>query len=114
MPKIAADNDLLEAIEAVVRQSRGNESEAARKIGVSRLRINRVRKQRGSVTVPIKLDLWKRLERLAEPPGTAKKDTSDTEVIQIVRDVPNVALQVLRYMTDAIERDLDMGIRPDA
>lgn len=108
MPKITADKDLLRAIDAIVEQAHGNESEAARRIGVSRLKINRVRKQAGAVTSAVRLDLWRRIEQLSAAASPAKTDTNDTQMIQIVRDVPHVALQVLRYMTDAIERDMGM------
>lgn len=114
MPKIAADTELLKAIEALVEQAGGNESAAARSINVPRLRINRVRKQAGAVTEPIRLDLWRRLEQLSGGSSAAKSDTNDTQAIQIVRDVPHVALQVLRYMTDAIEKSIDIGGRASA
>ena len=114
MPKIAADNDLLRAIEAIVAQAGGNESEAARMLGVTRLKINRVRKQAGAVTAPVRLDLWRRIEQLAPVTSSTKKDTNDTQAIQIIRDVPHVALQVLRYMTDAIERNMGMEGRASA
>lgn len=114
MPKIAADNELLKAIEAIVAQADGNESEAARRIGVTRLKINRVRKQAGAVTATVRLDLWRRIEQLTAVASPAKKYTNDTQAIQIVRDVPHVALQVLRYMTDAIERDMGMEGRASA
>ncbi|MEQ1519082.1 MAG: hypothetical protein ABL931_21595, partial [Usitatibacteraceae bacterium] len=101
-------------VEAIVAQADGNESEAARRIGVTRLRINRVRKQAGAVTAAVRVDLWRRIEQLSAVASPAKKDTNDTDAIQIVRDVPHVALQVLRYMTDAIERDMGMEGRASA
>lgn len=107
MPKMEPDMHLLAAINAVVDRSGGNESEAARHLGVTRLKINRVRRQQGAVTPAVRNDLWQRLERLSQAPGHHdKNDTSDPEMIQIVRDVPAVALQVLRYMANVIERDL--------
>lgn len=114
MPKIAADTELLKAIETLVAQAGGNESAAARRIDVPRLRINRVRKQAGAVTEPIRLDLWRRIEQLSGSSSATTSDTNDTRTIQIVRDVPHVALQVLRYMTDAIERNMDTGGRSSA
>lgn len=107
MPKSDPDPVLLEAIEAIVQSAGGNESEAARKLGTTRLRINRIRKQKGASTPAVRNDLWRRLERASSDPlVTNLNDTFDTKTIQIVRDVPHVALQVLRYMKDAIERDI--------
>jgi hypothetical protein len=106
MPKVDVDLALLAAVEAVVRSAGGNESEAARRLGTTRLRINRVRKQRGGVTASVRQDLWKRLELASSGSQQALTDTFDTQTIQIVRDVPAVALQVLRYMADVIERDI--------
>ncbi len=114
MPKVATDNELLNAIEAVVAQADGNESEAARRIGVTRLKINRIRKQRGAVTEAVRLDLWRRIEQQIAVGNSTSNDTTDTKTIQIVRDVPHVALQVLRYMTDAIERDMSTEGRASA
>jgi hypothetical protein len=107
MPKVEADVALLEAIEVLVRNAGGNESEAARRLGTSRLKINRIRKQGGAATEAVRQDLWKKLERKSQSAQSmAGNDTTDTEPIQIVRDVPRVALQVLRYMTEVIEREL--------
>lgn len=107
MPKVDPDTALLTALDAVVRGAGGNESEAARRLGTTRLKINRVRKARGGATPATRSELWEKLERLGQGnQNGAPNDTSDTKVIQIVRDVPGVALQVLRYMTGIVERDI--------
>lgn len=107
MPKCNPDPDLLHAIEAFVQSAGGNESEAARKLGTTRLRINRIRKRKGAATPAVRDDLWRRIQgALSNPSSADLNDTFDTKTIQIVRDVPHVALQVLRYMKDAIERDI--------
>lgn len=107
MPKVEPNSALLRAIEAVIHSAGGNESEAARRLGTTRLKINRVRRAKGGATPATRDALWKMLECLdqgGENPNS--NDTSDTETIQIVRDVPGVALQVLRYMTGIIEREI--------
>lgn len=114
MPKVEQDPALLQAIEAVVRQAGHNESEAARRLGVTRLRINRIRKQGGGAVPATRHDLWQRIQRLSSDVEPIETELSDTQVIQIVRDVPQVALQVLRYMTDAVERDLEPEGHTDA
>ncbi|MCW4463114.1 hypothetical protein OK349_15475 [Sphingomonas sp. BT-65] len=107
MPKVHPDTALYNAVEALVDAAGGNESEAARRVGTTRLRINRIRKSRGAVTPAVRSELWKKLELFAQGnPPAQKSDTFDTETIQIVRDVPGVALQVLRYMTGIIQRDI--------
>jgi len=107
MPKVEPNSALLAAIEAVVQSAGGNESEAARRLGTTRLKINRVRRAKGGATPATRDALWKMLERLAHAgENPTSNDTNDTEMIQIVRDVPGVALQVLRYMTGVIERDI--------
>lgn len=107
MPKVDPDTALLTALDAIVKDAGGNESEAARRLNTTRLKINRVRKAKGGATPAIRSELWDKLERLRQDdrPNTPN-DTYDTETIQIVRDVPGVALQVLRYMTGIIERDI--------
>lgn len=107
MPKVAPNSVLLSALEAVIQSAGGNESEAARRLGTTRLVVNRVRKAKGGATPATRDELWKMFEQLdhgGENPNS--NDTNDTETIQIVRDVPGVALQVLRYMTGIIERDI--------
>lgn len=108
MPKVEPNAALYQAVEAVVRSSGGNESEAARRLGVTRLKVNRVRRAGGGATPAVRTELWKKLEILARGQSENENDTIDTEVIQIVRDVPGVALQVLRYMSDIIERDIGL------
>lgn len=114
MPKVNEDHDLLEAIEAVVQMSGHNESQAARNLGVTRLKINRIRKQQGRATPATRNDLWRRVAKFTGDESLARNSTKDTKETQIVRDVPHVALQVLRYMTAAIERHLDSESRTDA
>ncbi|WP_156457913.1 hypothetical protein [Sphingomonas sp. Leaf412] len=107
MPKVDPNILLFDAIEAVVEQAGGNESEAARRIGTTRLRLNRIRKKGGGATPAVRNELWKLLESLdRNADGSAKSDTSDTKAIHPNRDVPGIALQVLRYMTTVLERDL--------
>lgn len=107
MPKVDHDTALLTALNAVVKQAGGNESEAARRLGTTRLKINRVRKASGGATPATRSELWKKLERLEQGnQASALNDTYDTEAIQIIRDVPAVALQVLRYMAEVVERDI--------
>lgn len=107
MPKVDPNAALLTALDAIVAEAMGNESEAARRLGTTRLKINRVRKAKGGATPATRSELWTKLERLAQGnQADAENDTYDTEKIQIVRDVPGVALQVLRYMTGIIERDI--------
>jgi hypothetical protein len=107
MPKVDPNSALLTALDAIVKEAGGNESEAARRLGTTRLKINRVRKAKGGATPATRNELWGKLERLAQGNQTsASNDTYETEMIQIVRDVPGVALQVLRYMTGIIERDI--------
>ena len=115
MPKVDADTALLTALDAVVKNARGNESEAARRLGTTRLKINRVRKAKGGATPATRRELWKKLEGFEQGDQTdVTNDTYDTETIQIVRDVPGVALQVLRYMTGIIERDIGSDRHPRA
>jgi len=115
MPKVDPDSALLTALDAVVKDAGGNESEAARRLGTTRLKINRVRKAKGGATPATRSELWEMLERLGQRDHTsARNDTYDTEAIQIVRDVPGVALQVLRYMTGIIERDIGLEGQPHA
>ncbi|MEO3433217.1 helix-turn-helix domain-containing protein [Inquilinus sp. CAU 1745] len=106
MPKVEPDNALLQAVEAVVQSAGGNQSEAARRLGTSRLRISRILKQQGGATPAVRYDLWRKLKpTLSDGPSSQRKDTKK---IQGTRDVPSVALQLLRYMTDAIERDIKL------
>lgn len=107
MPKVDPNLLLLRAIEKVVEGAGGNESEAARRLGTSRLRVNRILKAKGGATPAVRNELWKRLETLDHgEDGPITIDTSDTEAIQSGRDVPGIALQVLRYMTSVLERDI--------
>lgn len=115
MPKVVTDTPLYNALEAVVRRAGGNESEAARLLGVTRLKINRIRKAQGGATPAVRNEVWRRLEALdGDDRSLALNETIDTETIQIVRDVPGVALQVLRYMTGIIERDIGSEERSHA
>lgn len=115
MPKVDPNVALLNAIEAVVRSAGGNESEAARRLGTTRLKINRIRKAKGGATPATRDELWKKLEQFDQGSEASElNETNDTETIQIVRDVPGVALQVLRYMTGIIERDIGSEGRPHA
>lgn len=107
MPKVTPDPALLNALEALIASAGGNESEAARRMGTTRLKINRVRKAKGGANPGTRDELWKKLERLGQGGQTAtSREFNDTETIQIFRDVPGVALQVLRYVTGIIERDI--------
>ena len=115
MPKVNPNTALLTALDAVVKGAGGNESEAARQLGTTRLKINRVRKAKGGATPATRSELWKKLEQLGQGGlAASSSDTYDTEAIQIVRDVPGVALQVLRYMTGIIERDIGLEEQPHA
>lgn len=115
MPKVDPDAALLTALDTVVRAAGGNESEAARRLGITRLKINRVRKARGGATPATRTELWKKLERLEQSnQGGTSNDTYDTYAIQIVRDVPGIALQVLRYMAAVVERDIKSEGQPHA
>ena len=112
MPKVAPNRPLLDAIEEVVTQAGGNESEAARRLGISRLRVNRIRKLKGGATPAVRNELWKRLKSLdSGKDGLTKKDTT---TIQSARDVPGIALQVLRYMVRVLERDIGTEGHPNA
>lgn len=107
MPKVDPNGLLLDAIEEVVALAGGNESEAARRLGTSRLKVNRIRKAKGGATPAVRNELWKGLKSLKSGEGgSITIDTSDTKTIQPARDVPDIALQVLRYMTSVLERDI--------
>lgn len=107
MPKVQPNPTLHQAIEALVVTCGGNESEAARRLGVSRLKVNRIRKSGGGATPAVQAEFWKKLEAQSSSNRGAKNDTTGQQLIQIVQDVPGVALQVLRYIAGIIERDMD-------
>lgn len=113
MPKAKPDRALLEAIEAVVNSVAGNESEAARKLGVSRVKIHRIRKQRGAAIPAVQQDLWQRIKKITTDSEISTSDTVNSEVIYGASDVQNIAIQVLRYIADVIEREIQSECRPE-
>ena len=115
MPKVDANPQLLRAIEEIVAQAGGNESQAARLLGTTRLRVNRIRKAGGGATPAVRNDLWKMIELLSHgKDGSITNDTFDTQTMQSDRDVPSIALQVLRYMTSVLEREISTEGRSNA
>ena len=106
MPKVDPNLLLLDAIEEVVTLAGGNESEAARRIGTTRLRVNRIRKAQGGATPAVRNEMWTKLKSLNHGESRSTiSDTSGTKTIQS-HDVRRIALHVLHYITSVLERDI--------
>lgn len=104
MPVVPADEQLLLAVRNLVKICRG-QAAAARRLGMSRLRISRLLKQNGGVTERVRAEFWEALEKAGRPGGGASSRPSADEQIQVIRDVPAVAIQVIHYMARAVERE---------
>jgi hypothetical protein len=106
MPRAAPDTELLTRVLSLIEACSGNQSEAARRMGLERLEVNRLLTQHGRVTRPKRQRLWAGLEK-----ATASRigDLQGVETLQTIQDVPSIALQVLHYMAEAVEEQRERG-----
>jgi hypothetical protein len=70
---------------------------------VPRLRVNRLVKQEGRLTKPVRARMWTAL-RVATGQHSDELPAKEDKPIQVIQNLPDVAIQVLRYMTEAVER----------
>jgi hypothetical protein len=106
MPRAAPDTELLTRVLSLIEACSGNQSEAARRMGMSRLDVNRLLAQEGRVTMPKRQRLWKGIERAT---AARVEDLQPVKTLQSIQDVPVIALQVLQYMTEAVEERQGRG-----
>lgn len=104
MPAVPEDKQLLLAVRELVRDRRG-QAAAARHLGMPRLRINRLLKQKGAVTDRVRAEFWEAFEKAGNTNADTSSRSTASEPIQVIRDVPAVAIQVIRYMAQAVERE---------
>jgi hypothetical protein len=101
MPSADPDDQLLRAVSALVKNCK-SQAEAARRLGMPRLRISRLLKQEGRLTERVRAEFWNALDEVQGPAGPTPHRS---EPIQVIRDVPAVAMQVIQFMAKAVERE---------
>lgn len=92
------DQQLLEYVEALVRSCNNNQSEAARKMGVTRLQVNRLL-QSGRARNATREKLWEGLTRATG----VKAPQRGIHTARSKHSVSEIALQVIQYINAAVE-----------
>lgn len=100
MPSMPEQPKLLERIETLIRTCGSNQSEAARRLCVSRGLVNNVLKTKASVTPRIAALLQSALDNLDGP--TPALDAY--EIGQSEQEVSRLALMVAQFITDCVEQ----------
>lgn len=100
MPRAVPDTELLKRVVSLIDECSGNQSKAARRMGVERLDVNCLLKQDGRVTGARRRRLWVGLERAS---GVPIQEMRPIKTLQEIQNIPEIAIQVLQLMTRAVE-----------
>lgn len=103
MPSYPADPQLLSAVKRVVAACANNQSEAARRLKTTRLRINRLIAQQGRVAEATRRDLWEGIRAVRGQEDEFASDPPERETTQQPPRIDDIARQVIQLIKTAVE-----------